>query len=355
MKKINLLLLTLLIGTSNLFGQAGSDLPMMFFNFEKNKLPETLLSEKSIVFYMLEPQSPNSSISDDQEKQLKEIHENFKSIGVNVTNYVSIAGPRTNEKSSETEKIMKESGAVNFIAINLSEMDMGTKIHITYNILVTKFNGKENFFDNDQDAFVDGATDLKSVLSSFKTKCEMAKLLKKEQVISENPNIFKSTSKGNKFNEFPKDIKTAGVVFYEFSEMKLPDTPPTGKMNLMVYNATKNSNKMVPDENKKIVKILSKFDGKYSISKINDDVSKTGAKYMALTFTTKSPRDKRYYLRSNTISGGTTGEWKTKNSQVDLIYFYIKDIATGDTYFVDYGDEYNLYSKSLEGLLKAIK
>lgn len=369
-------LLTILLVLAPIFTFAQGDEPeinvagIRFLDYG-NKLPEDLLSSKSVVLLQIPPENRNSSIRADWRPMAEEAHEIFMSTGIDAVAYYFMNDVISGiEAGREFAAEMKERGIKNLIILSDVWVKIKGKEAERFVILVTSFNGETTLMSNGQPAWKTQNKKLEKALDKLKKETSRQRLVKKNLLISDYPELFRDIDiiKGRRSETYSNSLKVDKIAFAGFEIADIPENRPRGLINNNIAKEAAKANGIARGNNNKLNEILQQqYPFEYDATPSHPDeqaLLNLGFSYVVYHLHTYGLSIK--YLLDYQIEEGvsdfiTVKQQKGKTilrnipTESPVYKFYLKHLRTNDVYVGSRWDADETWTEALKNFISNIR
>ncbi len=336
-----------------------------------NKLPEDLLTSKSVVLLQIPPENKNSSIRADWRPLAEEAHDMFRSSGIDAVAYYFmndvISGT---EASREFAEEMKNRGIKNLIILSDVWVKIKGKESERFVIFITPFNGEADLMLNGQPAWKTQNKKLEKVLDKLEKETSRQRLVKENLLISDYPELFRDIDiiKGRRSETYSNSLKVDKIAFAGFDIADIPENRPGGLINNNIAKEAAKANGIARGNNNKLSEILQQqYPFEYEVVPSHPDeqaLLNQGFSYIVYQLHTYGMSIK--YLLDYDIEEGvsdfiTVKQQKGKTilrnipTESPVYKFYLKHLRTNDVYVGSRWDADETWTEALRNFISNIR
>ena len=327
------------------------------YNFQ---LPEDFLSSKAVVFVTV-PDKASSTERGDWKSFSEVAHQKFRKMGIDAMGYYYQEDVNAGRDATITfAKSLQKRNVKNIIYLS--------QVADQFIIVITPFNGKASFVDDNQKAWKTQATDLRQVFKTLGNEVYKSKQPKTNFLITDLPEFFTDVDMlyGRRFGVNCRDLKVDKLGIPMFIKIKIPKEVSANSDNKLLELELIKYNAQVEADNQKLADIMKTYPFEYGLldAASDDDFYREGYQYVLLSLNTagvsirelldfKMDYTETDYITIRATEYGSTLKSIPVNSRVHK--YYVRHLYTKDVYAGAKWDADETWDDALRNFIRNMK
>lgn len=235
------------------------------------KVPEELLSSKSVVLLQVPPKE-GTSIRGDYNTLANEGHEVFKKTGIDPVAYFLMEDVLSSRDASIAFAEEMKAREVKYLII-LSDIFVKIKGKISerFVLLITPFNGNPDLMDNGQAAWKDQNKKLEKVLDNIYKDASKQDITRTNHLVTDTPEFYFDLPviKGKRLESYISNLKNDKLAIARFEVPVIPDNRPGGLINKNVEKEAETAIKQANANNAALERLAQEYPFEYGLVDYN--------------------------------------------------------------------------------------